>query len=111
MPAKHKQASVRKPRSDAQRNRERLLEVARQAFSRSGANTSLDDIAKEAGVEDVGAGMSVSWLDYDNDGRQDLYVADMWTAAGLRVAMQEKFQPNASADVRGLYRRHGNGFY
>jgi AcrR family transcriptional regulator len=35
---------------DAQRNRERILEVARQAFSRSGANTSLDDIAREAGV-------------------------------------------------------------
>jgi len=50
MPAKRKQASVRKPRSDAQRNRERILEVARQAFSRSGANASLDDIAKKAGV-------------------------------------------------------------
>ena len=50
MPPKRKQASVRKPRSDAQRNRERLLEVAREAFSRSGANSSLDDIAKAAGV-------------------------------------------------------------
>jgi AcrR family transcriptional regulator len=50
MPAKRKQAPVRKPRSDAQRNRERILEVARQAFSRSGANTSLDDVAREAGV-------------------------------------------------------------
>ena len=50
MPAKRKQPTVRKPRSDAQRNRERILDVARQAFSRSGANTSLDDIAKEAGV-------------------------------------------------------------
>jgi len=50
MPAKPKQASVRKPRSDAQRNRERILEVARQAFSRSGANASLDDIARKAGV-------------------------------------------------------------
>src|SRR5215469_5782959 len=50
MPTRRKQASVRKPRSDAQRNRERILEVARQAFSRSGANTSLDDIAREAGV-------------------------------------------------------------
>ena len=50
MPAKRKQASARKPRSDAQRNRERILEVARQAFSRSGANASLDDIAKKAGV-------------------------------------------------------------
>ena len=50
MPTKRKQASVRKPRSDAQRNRERILEVARQAFSRSGANASLDDIARKAGV-------------------------------------------------------------
>src|SRR6204780_3071969 len=50
MPAKRKQASVRKPRSDAQRNRERILEVAKEAFTRSGANASLDDIAKEAGV-------------------------------------------------------------
>src|ERR1035438_5906876 len=51
MPKKRKQgASLRKPRSDAQRNRERILEVARQAFSRSGANASLDDIVKKAGV-------------------------------------------------------------
>jgi len=49
MPAKRKPAA-RKPRSDAQRNRERLLEVARHAFSRFGANTSLDDVAREAGV-------------------------------------------------------------
>ena len=50
MPAKRNPASVRKPRSDAQRNRERILEVAKEAFTRSGANTSLDDIAREAGV-------------------------------------------------------------
>ncbi len=35
---------------DAQRNRERILEVAKEAFTRSGADTSLDDIAKQAGV-------------------------------------------------------------
>ena len=35
---------------DAQRNRERILEVAKDAFTRSGANASLDDIAKQAGV-------------------------------------------------------------
>ena len=40
----------RKPRTDAQRNRERILEVAKEAFARSGANSSLDDIAKQAGV-------------------------------------------------------------
>lgn len=40
----------RKPRADAQRNRERIIEFAKQAFTRFGANASLDDIAKEAGV-------------------------------------------------------------
>jgi AcrR family transcriptional regulator len=50
MPPNRKQASERKPRSDAQRNRERILEVAREAFSRAGANASLDDIAATAGV-------------------------------------------------------------
>src|SRR6476469_7553437 len=50
MSTKRKQISVRKPLSDAQRNRERILEVAKEAFSRSGASTSLDDIAREAGV-------------------------------------------------------------
>src|ERR1700757_5538294 len=50
MPAKSSQSPRRKPRSDAQRNRERVLEVAKDAFTRSGANASLDDIAKDAGV-------------------------------------------------------------
>jgi AcrR family transcriptional regulator len=45
-----KVVQIRKPRADAQRNRERILEVAKEAFARSGADTSLDDIAKEAGV-------------------------------------------------------------
>jgi AcrR family transcriptional regulator len=50
MPKKHSQPAGRKPRSDAQRNRDRILGVAKEAFARSGANTSLDDIAKQAGV-------------------------------------------------------------
>lgn len=40
----------RKPRADSQRNRERILEAAKQAFTRLGADTSLDDIAKQAEV-------------------------------------------------------------
>jgi AcrR family transcriptional regulator len=50
MATKRSKSALRKPRTDAQRNRERILEVAKQAFTRYGANTSLDDIAKEAGV-------------------------------------------------------------
>ncbi|MGC1870497.1 MAG: TetR/AcrR family transcriptional regulator [Acidobacteriaceae bacterium] len=42
--------SRRKPRTDSLRNRERILQVAKEAFTRSGASASLDDISKQAGV-------------------------------------------------------------
>jgi AcrR family transcriptional regulator len=41
---------ARKPRADAARNRERILEVAKGAFSADGASASLDDIARNAGI-------------------------------------------------------------
>jgi len=47
---KRTQPARRKPRSDALRNRERILEVAKGAFTRHGAAATLDDIAKQAGV-------------------------------------------------------------
>jgi AcrR family transcriptional regulator len=50
MAPKGSQSTQRKPRTDAQRNRERILEVAKEAFTRSGASASLDEIAKEARV-------------------------------------------------------------
>ncbi len=49
MPKKRSQPP-RKPRADAERNRDRILEVAKVAFTRHGANASLDDIAKQAEV-------------------------------------------------------------
>jgi AcrR family transcriptional regulator len=49
MTKKHS-TTVRKPRTDALRNRERILEIAKAAFTRQGANASLDEIAKQAGV-------------------------------------------------------------
>jgi AcrR family transcriptional regulator len=50
MPSKPISAIERKPRADAQRNRERILAAARKAFTRRGAGISLDDVAKRAGV-------------------------------------------------------------
>jgi AcrR family transcriptional regulator len=50
MAKKDSQPVPRKSRTDAQRNRERILEVAKEAFTRFGADASLDDIAKQAGV-------------------------------------------------------------
>jgi AcrR family transcriptional regulator len=42
--------SARKPRADALRNRERILEVAKQVFTRRGAEASMDEIAKRAKI-------------------------------------------------------------
>jgi AcrR family transcriptional regulator len=50
MATRRSQSTGRKQRSDAQQNRERILAVAREAFTPSGANASLDDIAKQTGV-------------------------------------------------------------
>lgn len=40
----------RKPRADAQRNRERLVEAAKVAFAEKGPDASLEEIARRAGV-------------------------------------------------------------
>jgi AcrR family transcriptional regulator len=50
MTTKRSKSHARKPRADAERNRDRVLEAAKEAFTRSGADASLDDIAKQAGV-------------------------------------------------------------
>jgi len=84
-------------------------DFGRKNLYRANGDGTFTDVAADAGIEDVGAGMSGSWFDFDNDGRQDLYVADMWTAAGLRVSQQEDFQKESSKQVRELYRKHAMG--
>ena len=42
--------SIRKPRADAERNRQRLLDAARAAFSDGGVSVSLEEIVRSAGV-------------------------------------------------------------
>lgn len=67
------------------------------------------DLAAKAGVEDVGAGMSVSVLDYNNDSAFDLYVANMWTAAGVRISTLDDFKKDSPAPIRTLYQKHAMG--
>lgn len=76
---------------------------------RNNGDGTFTDIAEEAGVLNVGPGMSACWFDYDNDGRPDLYVANMWEAPGLRVTMQDNFMKNAPPEVRAVYRNHAMG--
>jgi len=88
-------------------------DFGRSNLYRNNGDGTFTSIAKEANVEDVGAGMSACWLDSGGDGRQDIYVANMWSAAGLRVSTQDNFHPGEAADTRAMYRRHarGNSFY
>jgi AcrR family transcriptional regulator len=44
------ESSPRKPRVDAQRNRARILEVAKRVFTRRGAEASMDEIARRAKI-------------------------------------------------------------
>src|SRR6516165_1009556 len=84
-------------------------DFGRKNLYRNNGDGTFTDVAAEAGVEDTGAGMSACWFDYDNDGAEDLYVANMWTAAGQRVATQEIFQKSLPEKVRALYRKHAMG--
>lgn len=70
------------------------------------------DIAAEAGVEDIGPGMSAAWFDENGDGQADLYVANMWTAPGQRVTKTEEFRKRYPG-LDDVWRRHtkGNSLY
>ena len=76
---------------------------------RNHGDGTFTDASRTAHVEEVGAGMSCCWRDFDNDAREDVYVPSMWEAAGQRVTGQKQFHPGAPENIRALYRRHARG--
>lgn len=84
-------------------------DFGRSNLYRNNGDGTFTDISSDAHVEDVGAGMSASWSDINNDGRPDVYAANMWSAAGQRIAEQALFHKGAPEDIRGFYRRHARG--
>jgi hypothetical protein len=67
------------------------------------------DIAASAGVEDTASGMSVTWADYDRDGLMDVYVSNMFSAAGNRITFQDQFKTDATAEVKARLQRFARG--
>ncbi len=67
------------------------------------------DVAADAGVEDIAAGMSVSWGDVNRDGLMDVYVSNMFSSAGGRIAFQQHFQDSADDLTRAQLQRHARG--
>jgi AcrR family transcriptional regulator len=90
MSKKRSQPARRKPRSDAQRNRDRILEVAKEAFTKSGADTSLDDIAKQA---EVGAGTLYRHFPTRDALLEAVYRAEVEKLAAAERELSEKLPP------------------
>ena len=84
-------------------------DFGRNNLHRNNGDGTFTSVSSSAHVEDVGAGMSACWSDFNNDGNQDIYVANMWSAAGQRVSTQKRFQERAPENVRALYQRHARG--
>ena len=90
MAKKTLQRTQRKTRTDAQRNRERILEVAKEAFARSGANTSLDDVARQAGV---GAGTLYRHFPTRDALLEAVYHTEVAKLAAAERELSEKLPP------------------
>ncbi|MBL8215584.1 MAG: VCBS repeat-containing protein [Bryobacterales bacterium] len=85
-------------------------DFGRNNLYRNNGDGTFRDVAAKAGVEDLGAGMSASWGDYDGDGWLDLYVSNMWSSAGQRLTFNPAFESVAGdADTRAAFQRQARG--
>ena len=64
-----------------------VTEAAANQMIRNNGDGSFTDIT-DSTTADVGFGMGLGIGDYDNDGRQDVYVTNMYSKAGLRISEQ-----------------------
>jgi Flp pilus assembly protein TadD len=78
-------------------------------LGRRNGTVKFEDVAESAGLLDHGAGMSATFLDYDNDGLLDIYTGNMWSAPGQRITSALTFMHDAPPDVRALFLRHVRG--
>jgi len=84
-------------------------DFGRPNLYKNNGDGTFTSVSTQAHAADAGAGMSACWSDINNDGKQDIYVANMWSSAGQRVSEQKYFQESASEDIRTLYQKHARG--
>jgi AcrR family transcriptional regulator len=82
--------SVRKPRSDAQRNRERILEVAKQVFTRRGIGASMDEIAKRA---EIGPGTLYRHFPTRDELLATVYITEVEKLAAAQKKLSAELPP------------------
>jgi AcrR family transcriptional regulator len=84
------QTPTRKPRADAQRNRERILEVAKQVFTRRGAEASMDEIGKRA---KIGPGTLYRHFPTRDDLLAAVYISEVEKLAGAQKKFSAELPP------------------
>ena len=94
MATKTPEITDRRPRADAARNRERILEVAKEEFTRVGANASLEDISKKAAV-----GPGTLYRHFPT--REDLLVA-VYRSEMEKLASAERSLAESKSPVEAL---------
>jgi AcrR family transcriptional regulator len=81
---------ARKPRSDAQRNRERILEVAKQVFTRRGAEASMGEIARRA---KIGPGTLYRHFATRDDLLATVYITEVEKLAAAQKKLSAELPP------------------
>ena len=69
-----------------------------------------EEKGEEAGLDHRGAGMGVLWADFNHDSKLDLYVANMYSNAGSRIAPYAQKQNDRVREAMLLAAR-GNSLY
>jgi AcrR family transcriptional regulator len=82
--------SARKPRADAQRNRERILEVAKQVFTSRGADASMDEIARRA---KIGPGTLYRHFPMRDDLLAAVYISEVEKLAEAQKKLSAELPP------------------
>jgi hypothetical protein len=80
---------------------------------RNDGDGTFTDVTQEMGFRELGLGMGVAWGDYDRDGRQDLYVSNMYSSAGSRITRQLRYLDRRFSQIAQgsyLYRNEGEKF-
>ena len=67
------------------------------------------DVAEESGLLDGAFGMSSSFGDFNRDGLMDLYVSNMFSAAGSRVTSQPGFKTDLETSTKSKFRYLARG--
>ena len=88
-------------------------DYAENVALRNRGDGTFEDVTAALGVGDIGFGMGASFGDVDQDGRQDLYVSNMFSNAGRRATSAlPGLDPKLAKMARGntLFRNVGERF-